>query len=132
MRRITLAILTLLLVAPVAGAEEFELGIFGNIEYDNNVLNSSEDREDGWILRVGPNLTLRRTQGDVTYDLRYQLRYEDYLTPSEIDDEFDHYFFGRGRWQITSRTSVARLMTYSSSLNHTPSWRRITSLVAAT
>lgn len=89
-----------------AVSEELDLGLFGSAEYDDNVFNSSDDETDDVVLRAGPILGLRRPQGAVTYDLRYEPRFETFVDQSGLD-EWDHSAFGRLRWQFAPTTAVS-------------------------
>jgi hypothetical protein len=103
-----------LLLPALSGAEELDLGWFGTVDYDSNVFNTDEDGDatDDVVLRTGPVLGLRRSQGDLTYDVRYEPRYETFVDNSELD-EFDHSAFGRLRWQLDAATAITAVNRFS-------------------
>ena len=103
---IAVALAALLLAASAAPAEEIDFGWFGTVEYDDNIFNAQDNEEDDLIFRTGPVLGVRRTQGDVTYEGRYELRWESFLDQTGLD-AFDHTALGKARWQITPRTYVS-------------------------
>jgi hypothetical protein len=93
------------LLPSVAAAEELDLGVFGTVEYDDNIFSSQDDETDDFVLRAGPVIGLRRPQGSFTYDLRYEPRYEAFVDNSDLN-EWDHSAFGRAKWQFSPTTSV--------------------------
>jgi hypothetical protein len=105
MRKIIAIAAFAVLLAPAAGAEEVRLGIFGSVEYDDNLFNSEDNPIDDISIRTGPILGLRRSQGNFVYDLRYEPRFEHFVDGT-ADDAWDHSAFGRATWQITQRTSI--------------------------
>jgi hypothetical protein len=106
------------LLPSVAVAEELDLGLFGSVEYDDNLFNSSDEETDDVVLRAGPIIGLGRPQGSLTYDLRYEPRYEAFVDQSGLDD-WDHAAFGRVRWQFapTTALSVVERFNLTHSLN---------------
>jgi hypothetical protein len=117
MRRQLLAAAALAgLVAPVsAPAAELELGWFGTAEYDDNIFNTADgegDKTDDVAIRTGPIIGLKQSQGGVTYELRYEPRYETFVDNSDLD-EFDHAAFGRVRWQVDSTTTLTAVERFN-------------------
>jgi hypothetical protein len=118
MRRLVLATLALSqLTAPAAGAAEFIPSWDADVVWDSNVLRTGEDQESDFSLRTGPRLRVREPQGDLTYDLSYNLRYEAFARLNGIN-EFDHYATVRANWRATPTTqfSVADDFGFTSSL----------------
>jgi hypothetical protein len=109
-----------------AGAAEFIPGWKLDPTWSSNVFRTTDEdqfgepipKEDDFSLRTGPDLRLREAQGDLTYDLKYQLRYEEYVRLNGIS-EFDHYVSARGDWNVSDRTtfSIANDFSDSASLN---------------
>ncbi len=115
MRKLFIATLVGLLFAQTASAqwleikpEEVELTFTGIAEWDNNVFNTSEDapgRARDFLFRVGPKIRLRRTQGDLSYDVQYETLWESFANQT-APSVFDHYAFGRAAWQVGPRTTL--------------------------
>jgi hypothetical protein len=99
------AIIVIACLATTAGAEEFQVGVRSGLEYDSNLFNAEENEVDDTAVRVTPILGLRRTQGRLVYDLRYQPRFETWLDGS-TDDNWDQNVFGRVSWQMSPRTTL--------------------------
>lgn len=99
------AVVALLLGAPGAGAEELVLGIAASAEYDSNIFNASDDEEDDVILRAGPLLELRRRRGDLTYQVNYEPRFENFVDQDGLN-AWDHNAFGWINWRIGPRTNL--------------------------
>lgn len=115
-RRLALLALCSLAAGPASGVE-FVPGWATSLVWDSNVLGSVEatvfgqeivpvKREADFSLRTGPNLTLREEQGDVTFDLNYQLRYEAYARLEDVN-AFDHNVVASGEWAINDTTSLS-------------------------
>ena len=115
MQQTTPAILALALVAAVpAGAAEFIPGWTSETIWSSNVFRSLDEdsfgrtvpKEDDFSLRTGPNIRFREAQGDLTYDLRYTLRYEEFVRLNGIS-EFDHSMNANLEWHVTDRTTLS-------------------------
>jgi len=109
MRAFGIVALILLLSVSRAGAEELGLGFTSSLEYDDNVFNTSEDsttsKEEDFVFRVGPRVTLTRDRGDFTYRVRYSVLWENFVEESGFDN-FDHSLDLRGTWRLGPRTSL--------------------------
>jgi len=109
MRGIGIVALVVLLMAPIAGAEELDFSLSTTLEYDDNVFNSEEDsttsQEEDFVFRVGPRLTLSRSRGDFTYSARYAIFWESFVEESGFDN-FDHSLDLQGTWRLGPRTQV--------------------------
>jgi hypothetical protein len=118
MPRHALVMLALLpVVALPAAAAEFIPGWDVDGVGSSNVLRTAEDPESDFSIRTGPVLRLRNPRGDLTYDLNYQLKYEDFARLNGISS-FDQYFYGKGSWRATPTTtfSLTDDFAYTSSL----------------
>ena len=118
MRRQLIVTLALLHGAALpAGAAEFIPSWDVDGVWNSNVLRSAEDEQRDFSLRTGPNLRFREKQGDFTYDVTYQLRYEEYARLNGIS-EFDQFANGEASWRATPTTDVgfSDVFGYSSSL----------------
>ena len=93
-------------IAGVAAAEEINVGLFGNMEYDSNIFNRQEDIVDDGVFRTGVDAGLRRRRGDLTYELRYSPRYQQYIDNSEISD-WDHNALAVLGWRAGPRTTLS-------------------------
>jgi hypothetical protein len=118
------AAMTLALLVAVARpspAAEFIPGWDTDIVWDSNVFRTPEggevlrtgrgiervgDQEADFSIRTGPDVRVRERQGDLQYDLLYQLRFEEFVRLNDIR-EFDHFAVAEGDWQITRNTSVS-------------------------
>lgn len=109
MRYAIIAIAAGICLALPAPAEELRLGLSASLEYDDNLFNAREDseseKEQDVVFRTSPLLELSRSQGDLTYSLRYALRWESYIVESGFDN-FDHTFLGRASWRLGPRTQL--------------------------
>lgn len=119
MRSPTLVMLALLhgAVLPAAAAE-FIPGWETSAVWDSNVLSAPNDPPPGqagpesdFSLRAGPNLRLRQQTGDLTYDMTYRLRFEEFARINELnqlnsDANFDHTASLAGGWRITPTTRI--------------------------
>ncbi len=82
-----------------AGAAEFIPGWDADGVWNSNVFRTSENEESDFSVRTGPNLRLREAQGDLTYDLNYQARYEAYARIKGLNgiDSTDQYLSAQRR-----------------------------------
>ena len=94
------------IAAGVAGAEQIDIGLFGTLEYDNNVFNRQDDLVNDVVFRTGLDAGLRRTRRDVTYELRYSPRFEQFVDNSAISD-WDHNGLATLGWRVGPRTTLA-------------------------
>jgi len=109
-----------------AGAAEFIPGWDLDTIWSSNVYRTTDEdalgrtipKEDDFSIRTGPDLRLRDPQGDLTYDLNYRLRYEEFIRLNGIS-EFDHFASARADWSATDRTSftIANDFADTASLN---------------
>ncbi|RIL04876.1 MAG: hypothetical protein DCC71_12455 [Proteobacteria bacterium] len=123
--RVLLALVLLSAAASPAVGAEFVPGWDAEAVYDTNVFQTRDEdqfgrkipKEDDFSLRTGPNLRIREKQGDLRYDVGYQLRYEEYARLDGIS-EFDHFADARGEWVMDDLTtfSLSDSFGYSSSL----------------
>lgn len=119
------ATLLLLAAALPAGAVEFVPTWATDVIWTSNVFRSLDEdqqgrtipKEDDFSFRVGPDLRVREQQGDLRYDLLYQLRYEEFVRLNGIS-EFDQFAQGNVDWAITDRTAISAYdnFAYTSSL----------------
>jgi hypothetical protein len=106
--------LILACVAAPANAAEFTPGWDLDGVWSSNVFRTPDEdqvgekipKEDDFSLRTGPTLKLRDPQGDLTYDMKYQLIYEEFARLNGIS-EFEHFVNGSGSWNIDDRTSIS-------------------------
>lgn len=108
-RRVAISLWLLLLGVGLAGpaaAVELVLGATGEAAWDSNVFATDRDEESDFSLRPGPDVFLRRRQGDLTFDLAYRARYQAYLQNDELNG-FDHFLNGNGAWLLNGRTQVS-------------------------
>jgi hypothetical protein len=112
--------LVLAAALPARGAE-FIPGWDVDLVYDSNVLHQVKGEEEGdWSVRTGPDLEVRNPLGDLTYDFKTQIRYENFGRLDAFDtntpSDFDYFGSGSGSWSITDRTrlSVSDDFAYSS------------------
>lgn len=63
-------------------------------------------KEDDFSFRTGPDLRVREAQGDLTYDLKYRLRYEEFVRLNGISD-FDHAVDASLAWNATDRLTLS-------------------------
>ena len=122
MRRHVLAMLALLpVVALPAAAAEFMPSWDANGVWDSNVFQSPSNEESDFSVRTGPTLRLREAQGDLTYDLNYQARYEAYARLNGINgiDGVDQYLYARGAWAVTPNTTIeaSNNFAYATNIN---------------
>jgi hypothetical protein len=104
MRRAGIAAL-LLLVAHGASATDLELGVEASVQYDDNLLSSSEDELDDFSLRLTPRLRLFDDRGKLSWEVRYFPRYRKFLESGEFDG-WDQDVYGRLTWKPTERTKL--------------------------
>jgi hypothetical protein len=104
MRRAGIAAV-LLLVAHAASAIDLEVGIEGSVQYDDNLLSSSENELDDYSLRLTPRLRLFDDQGKLSWEVRYFPRYRKFLDSSEFDG-WDQDVYGRLVWRPSERTKL--------------------------
>lgn len=119
-RRALVAVALLQVVGFPAGAAEFIPS--WNVEgvWSSNVFRSTDERSD-FSVRTGPSLRVREPKGDLTYDLKYWLRYEGFAQIEGVSgvDSTDQYLSGRGNWRInpTSRLEVSNEFAYTTYIN---------------
>ena len=109
MPRYALVMLALLAVAVFpAGAAELIPSWDVNGVWSSNVFTSSTNEESDFSVRTGPTLRLREAQGDLTYDLNYQARYEAYARIKGLNgiDSVDQYLSAHGAWLVTPNTTI--------------------------
>lgn len=96
----------LLLLAPLpADAVEALLGWDSRLVWTSNVFRSETDEEDAWSLLNGPNLGLRKPQGDLRFDVKYSPRYEAFIDLSDAN-ALEHFLVATGSWSVDRRTEV--------------------------
>jgi hypothetical protein len=114
MRQIVPSSLAVVLALAVpARAAEFLPGWTTEGVWDSNVFRSLDEdqfgrkipKEDDFSVRAGPDLRVREQQGDLTYDLGYRLRYEEFARLDGISS-FDHFANASAEWAVTDRTSI--------------------------
>lgn len=123
MPRHALVMLALLQVAVLpAGAAEFIAGWDVSGQWGSNIFATPTDEESDFSLRTGPNLRLREAQGDLTYDLHYQPRYEAYARVKGLNgiDALDQYLSAQGAWTVTPNTTIEASddFAYASNINN--------------
>lgn len=113
--------------ASPAGAAELLLGWGVESVWSSNVFRTSDEvlrafsdpanpgltilqeekipKEDDFSFRTGPDIRVREGQGDLTYDLKYRLRYEEFVRLDGIS-EFDHAADGSLAWNVTDRLTL--------------------------
>ena len=94
------------LAIPAAGVE-FVPGWDARMVWDSNVLGGGSNSESGFAVRGGPDLHLRRPLGDLTFDLRYQPRYQYYFVDVSGANSLDHFGSARVDWQATPLTLLS-------------------------
>ena len=78
----------------------------GTTGYDSNVFNTDNNEKSDTLIRTGPDVSLRKLQGDWTFDLEGRVRYEQF--PSKEDDgSFDYFSGAQTRWAISPRTALS-------------------------
>jgi hypothetical protein len=95
-------------VALPAAAAEFIPSWDVSGVWSSNVFGSPTDEESDFSVSTGPTLRLREAQGDLTYDLSYQPRYEAYARVKGINgiDALDQYLYAKGAWRATPNTLI--------------------------
>ena len=78
MRMVVLVLLALIVWTDPAASEEFVFGLDGETGYNSNVTFTRDDEERSSAYRLSPWLRIRRTQGDLRYEFRSRLSYEDF------------------------------------------------------
>ncbi|MCL4685368.1 hypothetical protein KJ059_11525 [Myxococcota bacterium] len=81
---------------------ELVLGWRGATRWDSNVLRTSENEEADFSILTGPTLELRKPQGDVTGQLRWESLWRGFLKTSDANG-FEHSGDLAGRWQADAR-----------------------------
>jgi hypothetical protein len=108
-------------VALPAAAAEFLPSWDVNGVWNSNVFNGPSDEESDFSVRTGPTLRLREAQGDLTYDLNYQARYEAYARLNGINgiDSVDQYLYAQGAWSVTPITTIeaSNNFAYATNIN---------------
>jgi len=122
MPRYALVMLALLPgVALPAAAAEFIPSWDVNGVWSSNVFRSSENEESDFSVRAGPTLRVREEQGDLTYDVNYQARYQAYARVKGLNglDSVDQYLSAGGAWTVTPTTTIAASdnFAYATNLN---------------
>src|SRR4030095_16694695 len=115
--RILVTLALLFHVAP-AGAVELIVGWDLDGVWDSNVLRQNEGDEDAdQSLRTGPDITVRDPRGDLTYEMKTQVRYENFARLDTLDNDkltdFDYFASGNGSWQATDRTTLSVSESYT-------------------
>jgi hypothetical protein len=104
-----------------AGAAEFIPSWDVSGVWDSNVFQNSANEQSDFSVRTGPTLRLREAQGDLTYDLNYQARYEAYARLKGLNgiDSLDHYLSAQGAWTVTPNTTIeaSNNFAYTSDIN---------------
>jgi hypothetical protein len=85
MKRFRPLSILLLFVAIPARGQELIFGANVGGRWDSNVLSSPSPESD-FSARVGPEVRLRETQGDLTYDFHYVPTYQAYSRFASLDD----------------------------------------------
>jgi hypothetical protein len=119
-RALVIVSLLQLVVFPV-GAAELSPSFTTEGVWSSNVLKRTDDVESDFSFRVGPTLRLREAQGDLTYDMTYRFRYEQYAQLTDLNgfDTADQYFTGRGAWRVTPTTTLLVNDTFNYTTNIT-------------
>jgi len=87
-----------------ARAQEAVLGANLYGRWDSNVVQTPNAQAD-FSLRVGPDVHLRETQGDLTYDLHYTPTYQAYSRLTGLD-AWEQFVSATGHYRIGSATSL--------------------------
>jgi len=87
-----------------ARAQEAVLGANLYGRWDSNVVQTPNAQAD-FSLRVGPDVRLRETQGDLTYDLHYVPTYQAYSRLTGLD-AWEQLVGATGHYRIGSATSM--------------------------
>ncbi len=99
-------LLALLLARPTtSAAEQLVLGFDTQTGWNDNLGFSDTDQEDVFPYRFSPWLELRRRRGDLNYDLRYRVTYEDYFDRSDADT-IDQLLRLRGTYRVSETTGI--------------------------
>jgi hypothetical protein len=123
-----LALVILLVTGVPAGAAEFIPGWDVEGIWSSNVFRSSDEairfvadpfdpavsipvvstipKEDDFSIRTGPNIRFRDPIGDLTYNLDYQLRYEEFARLDGLGN-FEHFVNGNANWAVDDRTQIS-------------------------
>ncbi len=102
--RLVVALLLFVAAGPVsARGMELVLGWQGSTRWDSNVLRSSENEEADFSILTGPTLELRKPEGHLTGELRWQSLWRGFLETSDANG-FDHSGDLGVRWQADARS----------------------------
>ncbi|MCX5737154.1 MAG: outer membrane beta-barrel protein, partial [Proteobacteria bacterium] len=117
---------------PAAAAEFIPSWDVGGV-WNSNVFHTPSNEESDFSVRTGPTLRLRELQGDLTYDLNYQARYEAYARLNGISgiDSVDQYLSAQGAWSVTPNTTIeaSNNFAYASDINSLLESNALTSTV---
>ena len=99
-------IVAALLLLPLASsAEELTLGVGVLSGYDSNVFATETDEMDDFTFRIEPDVLLEDQEGELQWDLRYTLSYEEFLDVSERSG-WTHLADGGLSWQLEPKTRL--------------------------
>lgn len=102
-------LITLLVVCPalpvLAGKLEFSAG--GEVEYDDNVFRSVEDKQDDLLFRLRPGVRIYEDRGDdLNFSVGYEAPIEFSAEYSDELDDIDHIGVGSFSYHVNDRTQV--------------------------
>jgi hypothetical protein len=100
-----------LLLPGAVGAEQLQYGVSAAGNWSDNVFNQSD-----FSARISPYATVSDPEGDLTWSLRYQPSYEQYLDLSDVSG-FDQDVRGSLAWRPTDRWTLALQQSYVSNQN---------------
>jgi hypothetical protein len=103
MKARVLSTLVPLLIAPgwAEAVVQFQPQISLTTGYDSNVIAGQGDG----VVRTGPTLKLVKPEGDLTFDLRYRVIYEDFYTLDGLGS-FNQFATAKGDWQIDGSSKL--------------------------
>src|SRR5271166_1138905 len=99
----TLGVLLAFAAIPAQG-QELIFGANVGARWDSNV-NNLPNGDSDFSARVGPEVRLRETQGDLTYDLHYVPTYQAYSRFANLDD-WDELVNSTITYQLGPTTSL--------------------------
>ena len=88
----------------------------------NLPLVTSSDEEDSFAYQLSPWVRIRRTRGDLRYELRSRLSYEDFPNVSGNADSLDQFVLLRGSYRFRGTTTFGFVNDFATPQNTMKSW----------
>jgi hypothetical protein len=100
------AVLWLVGLAGAAWGADMKLSVSGGVEYDDNVRRTDPATQDDVIFRVTPKVEFMEDEGDLNWNVHFQMPYEKSLVTNAVDN-LNYLASIRSRYRLNDRTRLS-------------------------